>query len=283
MNEKELELINRGESEKVEFKESLSVKEEIGECVAAFSNVDGGIILDRLDGRGVLWEMVEQLEEFLKKHINFMGFRTEKSFQREDKFDIPIKALRELIINALIHRDYETTADVRVFIFDDRVEVINPGHFPRGVSPIKPLYSPVNKILSQYMYDIGFIEKYGSGIINVRSLLKENGNKDLEYVLHELETKAIVYSQIFRGKLGEKDLEKDLENLRGNQRRIIVEIKRNPKITQTELSNIVGINEKNIRNNIFKLKKKGILKRVGSDKGGYWTILIKENDKKNEK
>mgnify|MGYP001612990497 CR=1 FL=1 len=61
-----------------------------------------GVILDRLDGRGALWEMVEQVEEFLRKHVNFMGFRTEKSFQREDKFDIPIKALRELIINALI-------------------------------------------------------------------------------------------------------------------------------------------------------------------------------------
>src|SRR3989338_5211408 len=175
MNEKELELINRGESEKVEFKESLSVKEEIGECVAAFSNVDGGIILDRLDGRGVLWEMVEQIEEFLKKHINFMGFRTEKSFQREDKFDIPIKAIRELIINALIHRDYETTSDVRVFIFDDRVEIINPGAFPKGVTPSKPLHKPVNRLISQYMYDIGFIEKYGSGIITVKALLKGNG------------------------------------------------------------------------------------------------------------
>ena len=105
--------------------------------------------------------MVEQAEFFLRKHINFMGIRTEKSFQREDKFDIPIKALRELMINALIHRDYETTADVRVFILDDRVEIINPGHFPKGVTPSKPKHEPVNRTLSQYMYDIGFIEKYG--------------------------------------------------------------------------------------------------------------------------
>ena len=73
--------------------------------------------------------------------------------------DIDEKALRELIINALIHRDYETTADVRVFIFDDRIEIINPGHFPEGVTPTNPLHKPVNKILSQYMYDIGLIEK----------------------------------------------------------------------------------------------------------------------------
>ena len=237
-----------------------------------------GLIIDRIDCNGTLWQMVEQIEEFLKKHINFIGLRTEKSFQREDKFDIPIKALRELIINALIHRDYETTADARIFIFDDGVEVINPGHFPKGVTPAKPLHSPVNRTLSQYMYDIGFIEKYGSGIINVRNLLKENGNKDLEYVLHELETKAVIYSQIFKEKDLERDLEKDLENLGEKQRRIIKEIKKNPKITQEELSRIVGINEKNIRNNISKLKKKGLIKRVGPDKGGYWEVIEKNED-----
>ena len=47
---------------------------------------------------------------------------------------------------------------------------------------------------------------------------------------------------------------------------------RNPKITQAELSGIVGISEKNIRNNITKLKKKGLLKRIGPDKGGYWKV-----------
>ncbi len=230
-----------------------------------------GIILDRLDGRGVLWEMVEQVEEFLRKHINFMGFRTEKSFQREDKFDIPIKALRELIINALIHRDYETTADVRIFIFDDRIEIINPGHFPKGVTPLRPLHSPVNKILSQYMYDIGFIEKYGSGIISVRSLLKENGNGDLKYVLHELETKAIVYSQIFKEKLGENEL------------KILELIRNNSSITQKQLSEKIRISDTAIENNINKLKKKGVLRRIGPDKGGYWEIIEEKLEDEDEK
>ena len=230
-----------------------------------------GIILDRLDCEGTLWEMVEQAENFLKKHINFMGFRTAKSFQREDKFDIPIKALRELIINALIHRDYETNADVRAFIFDDRVEIINPGHFPKGVTPKNPKHEPVNRILSQYMYDIGLIEKYGSGIVNVRALLKENKNKDLDYLLHEIETKAIVYSQ-------SGGLEKVGEKVGENESKVFDLISKNQNITYVELASKIGITEKSVYVNVEKLKQKNMLKRIGPAKGGHWKI-IKRNGK----
>ncbi len=77
--------------------------------------------------------------------------------------------------------------------------------------------------------------------------------------------------------LQEKDLKKDLKKEGGkmteNQKRIILEVKNNKFITQGELSKIIGINEKNVRNNIFKLKQKGLLDRVGSAKGGYWKLL----------
>ena len=232
-----------------------------------------GMILDRLDCNGTLAEMTEQAEMFLKKHIPFIGIRTDKSFQREDRFDIPIEALRELIINAVIHRDYETTADVRVFIFDDRVEVINPGNFPDGVSPENPLHKPVNKILSQYMYDIGFIEKYGSGIINVHKLLEENGNKKQEYALHPIQTKVVIYMQSLIQKRGvEKGVEKGVENLTENQKLIICLIKENPKISKEGIRVKGSLTKKTVEYHISKLKEMRILKRIGPDKGGYWEI-----------
>ncbi len=77
----------------------------------------------------------------------------------------------------------------------------------------------------------------------------------------------------------EKDLEKDLVSdlekdlrLTKNQRRIITEINKNSYITQQELSVIIGINEKNVRNNIAKLKEKRLIKRIGPDKSGHWAI-----------
>ena len=155
-----------------------------------------GNILDRLDCEGTLWEMVDQAEEFIRKNIRLLGFRTDKSFRREDKFDYPIKALREAIINGLIHRDYFNPADVRVFILDDRVEIVSPGSFPKGVTPEKPEHKPVNKALSRLMYDIGYIEKYGSGIYLENELCLENGNRKPAYEISSVQTKVIFNSQV---------------------------------------------------------------------------------------
>ena len=96
-------------------------------------------VIDRLDCSGTLWEIVITAEEFIRKNIRLLSLRSSKSFQRDDKFEYPLDALREAIINGLIHRNYQEPADVRVFIFDDRVEIINPGSFPEDVSPHKPL------------------------------------------------------------------------------------------------------------------------------------------------
>ena len=153
-------------------------------------------VINRLDCSGTLWEMVDAAEEFIRKNIRLLSFRTSKSFQRDDKFEYPLKALREAIINALIHRNYQKHSDVRVFIFDTRVEVINPGTFPEGVSPDAPVHEPVNPTLSQFMYDIGFIERYGSGIKMMKRLSEEWGNKAPRYEFHPLETKIIFDSPI---------------------------------------------------------------------------------------
>ena len=72
-----------------------------------------------------------------------------------------------------------------------------------------------------------------------------------------------------------KDLQKDLIKLNKNQKRIVTEIKKNNFITQKELSKIVGITEKNIRNNIAKLKNLNIIKRIGPAKGGHWEVIEK--------
>jgi len=116
--------------------------------------------LDRLDCSGAILEGIEQAEDFIRKNIRLFGFRTGFSFGRIDKLEYPMKAIREGVINALIHRNYYEPADTRVMIFDDRIEIVNPGSFPEGVTPEKPRHIPVNPALCQLMYDVGFIEKY---------------------------------------------------------------------------------------------------------------------------
>ncbi|MFH0772402.1 MAG: RNA-binding domain-containing protein [Candidatus Omnitrophota bacterium] len=228
-------------------------------------------ILDRMDCSGTLREMVDHAEDFIRKNIRLLGFRTEKSFRREDKFDYPIRALREAIINGLIHRDYLNLADVRVFIFDDRIEVVSPGPFPEGVTPKKPKHKPVNKILSDLMYDIGYIEKYGSGIYLENELCLKNGNPKPVYEIDLIQTKVIFKSQVRDVTVVEIE-EKILEGLNERQRKAIEYIRKNGKITRKECEKLCKTSERTANRELTELVKKGIIKKTGSGVKFYYEL-----------
>ena len=273
-----VKLLKEGESEEVEFKPSLSQMDKILECISAFSNTRGGIIVVGVSDKGKVLGVdigkrtIENLANMIKQNIRLFGFRTEYSFQRIDKLEYPIKAIRECIINALIHRNYFEPADTRVAIYDDRIEIISPGTFPEGVTPEEPKHVPVNPILCQLMYDVGFIEKYGSGIYMINELCEGWGIPKPEYRLSEVETtvifkssgKAIVTSEI--EKLGVELNERQREGLK-----IIFE---KGKITNADYAKVFKISRNTATNDLTELIKKGLIKRVGRGRGSYYVPKI---------
>jgi len=227
--------------------------------------------LDTVNCEGTVWEMTNEADDFVRKNIRLLGTRTEKSFRREDKFEYPIKAVREAIINALIHRNYFETGDVRVFIFDNRIEVINPGTFPKGVSPKNPKHKPVNEILCQLVYDVGFIEKYGSGIKMMRELSKKWGNKEPYYELHPIETKIIFESQIKESTYIEEDILKELNE---RQKKAIEFLKEHKKIIVKDYKNLnPTLTEKTAYRDLKDMEDKKIIKSVGEKKGRYYILV----------
>ena len=222
-------------------------------------------VIDRLDCSGALWEMVNAAEEFIRKNIRLLSLRTSKSFQRDDKFEYPLAALREAIINALIHRNYQKHSDVRVFIFDNRVEIINPGTFPEGVSPDAPIHEPVNPILSQFMYDVGFIERYGSGIKMMKRLSEEWGNKAPRYELHLLETKVIFDSPIQESTFIEID---DIsEQLNERQKKALFHVEKNGQIATKEYVKINHVSRRVAYEELRDMTDKGLLSMIGKGRG----------------
>ena len=222
-------------------------------------------VIDRLDCGETLWENVDTAEEFIRRNIRLLSFRTSKSFQRDDKFEYPLNALREAIINALIHRNYQETADVRVFIFDNRVEVISPGTFPEGVSPDEPTHKPVNPTLSQFMFDVGFIERYGAGIRMMQRLCREWGNKAPCYEFHPLETKIIFDSPIQESTFIEID---DIsEQLNERQKNAFFYVQRNGQITRKEYIEINHVSVRIAYEELRDLTDKGLLHVTGKGRG----------------
>ena len=179
--------------------------------------------------------------------------------------------MREAIINALIHRNYQEPADVRVFIFDDRVEIINPGSFPEDVSPHKPIHRPVNPVLSQLMYDVGFVERYGSGIIMMQRLCRESENKEPYYDLHPLETKIIFDSPIQDTTFVEvEDISEDLNK---RQKNALFHAEKNGKIVTKEYAEINDVSRGTAYVELKDLTDRGLLTMVGKGRG---TIYIRE-------
>lgn len=108
---------------------------------------------------------VEQVLDFVKKHINVALIITGEA-QNTRKWQYPLEAVREIVLNMIIHRDYRSHSDSVVKIFDDKIEFYNPGKLPEGITVQDLLQNnykstPRNKAIAEFFKNLGLIEKYG--------------------------------------------------------------------------------------------------------------------------
>ena len=158
-----------------------------------------------------------------------------------------------------------------VAIFKDRIEIYNPGQFPEGYTPkdfIKGTERSIlrNPLIANTLYLSKDIERWGSGLKRIYNTCKK---ADVRIKFEKLKSGFLV---IFYRKT-EWEAEKVGEKVGENEAKILDLISQNKNITYVELANKLGIAEKNIYKNIEKLKQKGLLKRIGPAKGGYWKVI----------
>jgi predicted HTH transcriptional regulator len=193
-------------------------------------------------------------------------------------------AIREAIVNAIVHNDYTREITPKFEIFPDRLEITSYGSLPEGLSQAEffsGVSNPRNKELMRVFRDLEMVEHLGSGIPRI---LRAYSKESFLFMDNFLRTTFYVDDVVnqYKERLGER-LEERLgerlgENLNKNQQYIIEMISKNPYTTINELSKKIEISTTAIENNLKKLREKGLLKRIGSDKGGYWQIIIKEDD-----
>ncbi|MBI5039389.1 MAG: hypothetical protein HZC13_06495 [Nitrospirae bacterium] len=146
---------------------------EIGRFQTPIIIKDGGTL------KSDLFSEVDSVMDFIKKHINKAYIITGRP-QREERWDYPLDAIREIVINAIIHRDYTSAQDSVVKVFDDRIEIFNPGGLPEGITIEKLLKGEYisnarNKKVAEVFKAAGMIEKYGSGIRRILNAFKAYG------------------------------------------------------------------------------------------------------------
>jgi len=151
---------------------------------ALYKGTDKVNVLDRKDFNTDLMNSVESTMVFLKQHLR-LAYEFTGTARRKEVPEIPYDALREAVINAVLHRDYiERGANVMVEIFDDRVEITNTGGLPKGLTPEEFGTKSVlrNPLVADLFHRAGYIERMGTGIGRMRNLVAEAGLPPMRFV-----------------------------------------------------------------------------------------------------
>jgi len=251
---------------------------------ASFKGTSRTNIYDRNDVKDDLLIQFVEAVAFLKKHLNV---RSEiRGVDRFDIYEIPLDALREAVVNAIVHRNYAMKGtSIYVRVFDDRVEIENPGGLADGIAKRDFGKSSVrrNPIIADLFHRMGKVERMGTGIKRMRKLMRD---AELKEPVFEMD--AFFRVTFYRdpryslkadrsqktGGSKEKGLGEKLgEKLGENENRILEIIAKNRFATIPEISKTLGISTTAVENNLAKLKAKKILKRIGPAKGGHWEIV----------
>jgi predicted HTH transcriptional regulator len=146
--------------------------------------------------KGDVFEMIAAAVDFVLSKINLYVGERNKSEIVDVQYELPIQAVTEAIVNAVVHRDYNSNASVQVMLFADRLEISNPGRLPVGLT-IEKLFTahnsiPANPLLAESLYLYGTIERMGTGTEDMVKRCVEMGLKKPKFV-QDFEFKVILY------------------------------------------------------------------------------------------
>jgi len=240
---------------------------------------------NRQDITGTLPDQIKRAETFLVDHLRKSVTISDK-MQREESFEYPMEAARELVINAVAHRDYSIRGDnIRMFIFSNRMEVYSPGELP-GPMTLQNLRDERfsrNPIIVQVLADMNFIEKLGYGVDRVIDLMRAKNLREpdfhersggFEVVIYnalgdarELPDGTISFDGVYKGQAINERQEAAL---------VFLHTSNNSRITNGDLKELFGdVHPETIRRDLADLVTKEILVKLGQKRGSYYMLKEK--------
>ncbi len=154
--------------------------------------LDGDVTMDRALS-GDLLTLLRELDSLVEVQIARRPV-TESLLRERIEQDYPPAALRELLMNAVLHRSYESNTPVRFYWFADRIEIQSPGGLYGEVSPenFPNQNSYRNPVVAEAMKTLGFVNKFGRGVLRAQAELEKNGNPRAEFSFDHGYVRAVV-------------------------------------------------------------------------------------------
>lgn len=216
---------------------------------------------------GNVFDQRDNAIEFVKEHIKLHAKIVEA--ERAEKWEYPIDAVREAVTNAICHRDYGISSNVQIRIFDDRIEIWNPGTLLNGltIEKLKGKHESIlrNPLIGKCFFLIKFVEQWGTG---TNRIIKETINHGLpEPIFEDTQSSFIL---IFRKY---KISDEMLAELNERQRKAIDYLRAYGKITNKEYMQVnPNITVRTAFNDLSGMVEKGIIKAAGEKKYRYYTL-----------
>ncbi|RAV28520.1 ATP-binding protein [Sinomicrobium soli] len=221
-------------------------------------NEEGNLIM-------ILQTILEQLHhKFLIRKVSFEGMK------RIETSEYPVPALREVILNALVHRNY-MGAPTQIRVYDDKIVFWNEGTLPQGLSieALKGFHAsqPRNILIADVCFKGGYIDSWGRGMLKIYNACKEAGLPEPE--IKEFQNGLLV--TLFKNNLTEEQLNK--LGLNERQFKAVEFVKENGQITNKEYQSINSISERTASRELSQLVEKKVLKSSETKGAGSYFYL----------
>jgi len=246
-------------------------------CVR-FKGTDVVSYIDRRDLRGPLYQLVDDAEQFIYRHMK-VGRRIE-GFVGVEYREYPQEAVREAIVNAVVHRDYSRRGQrIRVFMFDDRIEVYSPGTLPPGVSlekmrRLEPQSVLRNPSIVGVFRDLGsrYIERLGTGIRRMALAMEGHGLPRPRFEEMGSGFQVTLMGPSERFMEGTMARPAWAEGLNERQVEAVLYVGEHERISRGEYAKLLSLSSRTAARDLSDLVGRGILDLRGAGRGAYYVL-----------
>ena len=234
--------------------------------------------IDRVEDN--IFNLIGKGYSYIKEHINW-GVRAGEGTSRVEVPEIPVEAIREVVVNSFAHADYRGMSENEIDITPTQVEIYNPGEFPENYTPemfakerIKSM--PRNRVILNTLYKSKDVEIFGSGFRKVFALCDKFGNRVESFSGNG------GFSFVFYRDTDNKDVTiNGTTNVtkKGTPKRATTDetvyglLKSDPTLTRDSLALSLNKSVRTIQRALDKLSQEGKIRRMGSNKKGYWEVF----------
>jgi len=243
-----------------------------------FKGADAVHFLDMDAVQGNVIEQVERAMAFVKRNIR-MGVEI-RGLQREDVWEYPLDGLREALINAVCHRDYASTANVQIRIFDDRLEIWNPGVLPDGMT-VADLWKqhesrPRNQLVANAFFLIKYVEQFGTGIQRIVDDCRTHQKPEPGFEVHGQTFRAIFRRAAVSGEPSPSS------GLNPRQTAALDHVRLNGRITRQQYVRLTGCSNATAKRDLSDLVGSGLLNRIKSGRSAWYQASGSPNEPDHE-